>query len=74
MKDISTAPEKLESTYSLLVRSEEKQRSWFETLIYTVLIVSALFALTQFGRQALIMPVNVVHATPVAAAPIHHGA
>jgi hypothetical protein len=56
------------------VRSEEKQRSWFETLIYTVLIVSALFALTQFGRQALTMPVNVVHAAPVAAAPVHHGA
>ena len=72
MKDTSTAPGKLETTYSLLVRSEEKQRSWFETLIYTVLIVSALLALTQFGRQALTMPTNVVHA-PVAAAPIQPG-
>jgi len=70
MKDISTAP-KLESTYSLLVRSEEKERSWFETLIYTILIVSALFALTQFGRQALTMPVNLVHSAPVAATTQH---
>ena len=74
MKDISTAPEKLETTYSLLMKSEEKDRSWFETLIYTILIVSALFAVSQFGRQAMRLPTNVVHSAPVASATIEHGA
>ena len=32
MKTTSTNPETFESTYALLVRSEEKQRSRFETL------------------------------------------
>ena len=68
MKDISTTPEKLETTYSLLVKSEEKDHSWFETLIYTILIVTALLAVSQFGRQALRLPINVVHSAPVAAA------
>ena len=33
-----------ESTYALLVRSEEKQRSRFEIFIYMLLIVSTTFA------------------------------
>ncbi len=45
MKTISTNPEAFESTYALLVRSEEKQR--VETLIYTLLIVSTIFAVLQ---------------------------
>ncbi len=65
MKTISTNPEAFESTYALLVRSEEKQR--VETLIYTLLIVSTIFAVLQFGRQAAMMPSSVAHVsrTPV---------
>jgi hypothetical protein len=44
MKAISISPEEFESTYAFLVRSEEKQRSRFETLIYRLLIVSTTFA------------------------------
>ena len=54
MKKISTTPEAFESTYALLVRSEEKQRSRFETLIYVLLVVSAAFAVSQFGHHAAI--------------------
>ena len=36
MKTTSTNPETFESTYALLLRSEEKQRSRFETLIYKI--------------------------------------
>jgi hypothetical protein len=61
MKTISTNPETFESTYALLMRSEEKQRSRFETLIYTVLIVSTIFAVLQFGRQAAMMPSSIAH-------------
>lgn len=52
----ATYPETFESTYALLVRSEEKQRSRFETMIYVVLIGAMMFAISQFGRQAAMMP------------------
>jgi len=61
MKTTSTNPEIFESTYALLVRSEEKQRSRFETLVYTVLAVSAIFAVLQFGREAAMMPSSIAH-------------
>jgi len=71
MKTISTNPEAFESTYALLVRSEEKQR--VETLIYTLLIVSTIFAVLQFGRQAAMMPSNIAHVSTTATAAAKHG-
>ena len=71
MKTISTNPEAFESTYALLVRSEEKQR--VETLIYTLLIVSTIFAVLQFGRQAAMMPSNIAHVSTTATATAQHG-
>lgn len=72
MKTISTNPETFESTYALLVRSEEKQR--VETLIYTLLIVSTIFAVLQFGRQAAMMPSNIAHVSTTVSASAQHGA
>jgi hypothetical protein len=72
MKTISTNPETFESTYALLVRSEEKQR--VETLIYTLLIVSTIFAVLQFGRQAAMMPSSIAHVSTSVSAPAQHGA
>lgn len=40
-----------ESTYSLLVRSEEKKRAIFETIIYGLIILSAIAAIVQFAGQ-----------------------
>ena len=40
-----------ESTYSLLVRSEEKKRAIFETIIYGLIILSAIAAILQFADQ-----------------------
>ena len=71
MKTISPNPEAFESTYALLVRSEEKQR--IETLIYTLLIVSTTFAVFQFGRQAVMMPSSIAHVSTIASAPAQHG-
>ncbi len=50
-----------ESTYALLMRSEEKQRGRFETLIYTLLIASAMVAVSQFGHETATMPVGSAH-------------
>ena len=74
MKTTSTNPETFESTYALLVRSEEKQRSRFETLVYTVLIVSTIFAVLQFGRQATMMPSSIARVSTTLSAPARHGA
>lgn len=66
MKTISTNPDGFESTYALLMRSEEKQRSRLETLVYSVLIAASIFALSQFGREAMVMPAAIVKNSPVA--------
>jgi hypothetical protein len=69
MKTISnTEPAAFESTYALIVRSEEKQRGRFEILIYATLIASALLAVSQFGNQAAKMPLGYAHA-PVIVSP-----
>lgn len=68
MKAISTGSEVFESTYALIVRSEEKQRSRFETLIYTLLIASTMFAVSQFGRQAAMMPSSIAHVSTIVSA------
>jgi hypothetical protein len=74
MKTISTNLEAFESTYALLVRSEEKQRSRFETLAYTLLIVSTIFAVAQFGRQAAMMPSSIARVPTTVSAAALHGA
>jgi hypothetical protein len=48
-----------ESTYALILRSEEKQRSRFEILIYTLLVASTLFAISQFSREATTLPLSI---------------
>jgi hypothetical protein len=70
MKTISSDPEVFESTYALIVRSEEKHRSRLETLAYTLLVISSLFAVSQFGREAMTMPAKIVHTSTIA----EHGA
>lgn len=45
-----------ESTYALLVRSEEKKRTLFETIIYGLLILSAIAAILQFAGQPDVLP------------------
>ena len=40
-----------ESTYALLVRSEEKSRTVLETLLYAFFILSAIVSIWQFAQQ-----------------------
>jgi len=44
-----------ESTYALLIRSEEKSRNVCEMVIYTLLILGPLIAIWQFAQR----PVNI---------------
>ena len=40
-----------ESTYALLVRSEDKKRALLETIVYGLIILSSLAAILQFADQ-----------------------
>jgi hypothetical protein len=45
-----------ESTYALLIRSEEKSRNVIEMAIYPVLILGAVIAIWQFTQQPVSFP------------------
>ena len=53
-----------ESTYALLVRSEEKNRTRLETLVYAILILSAVFSIWQFAHQSVAFPIDKLATTP----------
>ena len=40
-----------ESTYSLLVRSEEKKRSFIEVVVYGLVILCAVAAILEFANE-----------------------
>ena len=44
------------STYTLLMRSEEKERSLFETIAYGLFILSSVAAIWQFAAQPVKLP------------------
>jgi hypothetical protein len=45
-----------ESTYALLVRSEDKGRGVLETVLYALFILSAVFTICQFAQQRVEVP------------------
>ncbi len=45
-----------ESTYALLVRSEEKERGAFEMIAYALLVACALTSMWQLARQPITLP------------------
>jgi hypothetical protein len=44
-----------ESTYALFVRSEDKKGALFETIVYGLVILSALAAILQFADQPVLL-------------------
>ena len=52
-----------ESTYALLVRSEEKERGLFEAVAYGLFILSAVAAIWQFAAQPVKLPVDALPRT-----------
>jgi hypothetical protein len=47
-----------ESTYALLVRSEEKKRNVLEIVVYALFILSAVFSIWQFAHQTVAFPID----------------
>jgi cytoskeletal protein RodZ len=56
-----------QSTYALLARSEEKERSLFETIVYSLLILSAVAVIWQFAHQPINPPPRTTPQTASAA-------
>jgi len=67
MKQNTLSAEGFESTYALLVRSEEKERGMFEGVAYLVFILSAVFSIWHVAQQPITLPKSaVIHTTSVA--------
>jgi hypothetical protein len=67
MNQNTLSVEGFESTYALLVRSEEKERSLFEDAAYLILILSAVFSIWQMVQQPVELPKSpVIHTTAIA--------
>jgi hypothetical protein len=67
MNQNTLSAEGFESTYALLVRSEEKERSVFEGAAYLVFIFSAVFSIWYVAQQPIELPKSpVIHTTSVA--------
>ena len=47
---------KTQSTYSLLVKSQETGRSIFETAVNALVVLSAVLAIAQFATQSVVVP------------------
>ena len=58
-----------ESTYALLVRSEEKERTFLETALCVLCALSVIAAIWQFARQPIPLPIDSV-TTIADAAPV----
>ena len=65
MKNETLTTEPFESTYALIVRSEEKERSIFEGAVYFAVVLSALFSIWQVAKQPVDLPLTSVHTTSI---------
>ena len=60
LTDDNEQVESQESTYALLIRSEEKGRNLIEIIIYPLLVISVLLAIWQFALQPVNLPGTVL--------------
>ena len=51
-----------ESTYSLLMRSRDATREYFEIIVYALVLVSAVAAIVQFATQSDPLPLTALPA------------
>ena len=57
MKQNTLTTDCFESTYALLIRSEEKERNLFEAVAYLIFILSAVFSIWHMAQLPVRMPV-----------------
>jgi hypothetical protein len=61
MKTQINSAQGFESTYALIVRSEEKERSLFEGAVYFAVVLSAILTLWHVATQPVALPLTTVH-------------
>ena len=59
-----------ESTYALIVRSEEKSRSVLEIVLYAAFSLSSVIAICQFAQQPVEVPAAGLQTRPTIAAEV----
>jgi hypothetical protein len=69
MKKNTLSAEGFESTYALLVRSEDKERGIFEGAVYLVFLLSAIFSIWQVAHQPIVVPTTIAVQTASVAQP-----
>jgi len=63
----NTTTEQFESTYALIVRSEERERGFSEAAVYVLLILSVVFSIWQVALQPVRVPTSILlRSAPVA--------
>jgi len=65
MKNTNLSAEGFESTYALLVRSEEKERNVFEGAVYLAIVLSAVLSIWHVARQPIALPTGPILHTSV---------
>ncbi len=58
MKNINTHRKVANSTYAVLVRSEQEERSAAESAVYLLFILSAVFSIWMVAKQPISLPVD----------------
>ena len=74
MKDINTHRKTANSTYAVLVRSEQEERSAAESAVYLLFMLSAVFSIWMVAKQPITLPVDAAtqRATIAQTATGHH--
>ena len=66
MNTQTTTRNAFESTYAMIVRSEEKERGASEGLIYGLLVLSAIALIWQLALHPVVVPTNLVRSASAA--------
>ena len=62
MKTTTITPEGFESTYALIVRSEERERGATEGAVFLLFMLSVLFSIWQVAQQPITLPTDgIIH-------------
>ena len=66
MKTNTENPDAFESTYALIVRSGERERSVSENAVFVIFMLSILFSIWQAAQQPIRLPVDgIIHSTSI---------
>jgi hypothetical protein len=75
MKHNNHNHETVKSTYAMVVEFEQEQRRVYETAVYMLFMIAAVFSIWQVAHQPLKLPTTFAtqSAPLVQAASVHHG-